>query len=241
MSSKKKLLCCLSLFVVFTCNKEQEITFIEINNSFVETASVDVNIQKAEGSHSISAGINTTIENHIANMLLFSEEPVDHISIKEAAQKFNEEAVRFKNDFEESNVVFEAQFDSELSYQSSDIISIAITGYLNTGGAHGNTNITIFNFDAQTGNVLDFDTLITDEESFTDLAQSYFEKEVHADENKEFSDYFFGEEYHLPANIGYSDKGIVLVYNQYEVASYATGITQYTIPYSELTDILIKH
>jgi hypothetical protein len=44
-------------------------------------------------------------------------------------------------------------------------------------------------------------------------------------------DYFFGKPFHLPENIGYGDEGIILLYNVYEVASYAQGYTEFAIPY----------
>ncbi len=36
-------------------------------------------------------------------------------------------------------------------YQSSEVISVALTSYINTGGAHGVLTITFLNFDAETG------------------------------------------------------------------------------------------
>ena len=61
---------------------------------------------------------------------------------------------------------------------------------------------------------------------------------VKTEEDEGFGDYFFGEEFHLPANIGYNDEGVLLFYNVYEIASYAVGITEFTIPFEEVEDYL---
>lgn len=40
-------------------------------------------------------------------------------------------------------------------------------------------------------------------------------------------------------NFWLSEKGIHYSYNQYEIAPYAMGVIDVTVPYSELTDILL--
>ena len=58
------------------------------------------------------------------------------------------------------------------------------------------------------------------------------------DGNEVIEDYFFGEPFHLPDNIGYSEEGLILLYNVYEIASYAQGYTEFRIPFSELNTYL---
>ena len=38
----------------------------------------------------------------------------------------------------------------------------------------------------------------------------------------------------LPENIGFSDEGVILLYNVYEIAPYSEGITEFTIPFEEV-------
>ena len=51
-------------------------------------------------------------------------------------------------------------------------------------------------------------------------------------------DYFWGEPFHLPENIGLNDEGVIFFYNVYEIASYADGITEFTIPFSDIESLL---
>jgi hypothetical protein len=226
-----KLFLCLTL--LFSCAVTAPIIFSEVNELYENNAVVELNIPKAEGNTEQSKAINKVIENHIANMLVFLEEPSDTLQLSYAINKFDSEFKRFKEEFEESSMVWDASFDGEVTYQSSELISIAINGYVNSGGAHGNSNVTFFNFDAS-GKRLSFNDIFENQDALTSLVNSYFEAETEGSN----INYFFGEEFHLPANIGFNDEGVIFFYNVYEIASYADGITEFTIPFDEIDSYL---
>ena len=231
----KKLLITLLVAISFiSCKVEKVIVFDEQNFIYNESAMVEINLQKAIGDEVVSQNINATIQNHIASSLILSKVNTDSVSIKEAISHFDEQYNEFKDDFEESSLVWEATFDVEVTYQSSSLISIAINSYLNTGGAHGNTNITFYNFDVVTGKVLATKDVILDMVAFTQIAKDYFEKETQNEE----AEYFFGDEFQLPENLGFNSDGIILFYNVYEIASYSSGITEFTIPFDEVSSYI---
>jgi hypothetical protein len=141
-----KFFLCLSIF--FSCAVTAPIIFSEVNELYENNAVVELNIPRAEGNTERSKAINKVIENHIANMLVFLEEPSDTLQLNNAINMFDSEFKRFKEEFEESAMVWDASFDGEVLYQSSELISVAINSYVNSGGAHGNSNVTFYNFDA---------------------------------------------------------------------------------------------
>ena len=49
---------------------------------------------------------------------------------------------------------------------------------------------------------------------------------------------FENDEFYLPNNIGFTKNGLQLIYNQYEVASYADGPMSITLPYAEIRNYL---
>ena len=222
-----------------SCEEEPKLVFTESNQLYQENATIEINIPVAKGNSEIAKTINSKVDNHIANMLIFSEEDSDTVTLEEGISKFDTEYKNFKADFEESDLVWEATFDGEVMYQSSNIISIAISSYTNTGGAHGNSVITFYNFDVVTGEILNTKEFINNIDAFTKIAEEHFKNDVDLEENESIDDFFFGEPFHLPANIGYNEEGIVLLYNTYEVASYAMGITEFTIPFEEIESLLI--
>nr|WP_262902579.1 RsiV family protein [Winogradskyella sp. SM1960] len=102
------------------------------------------------------------------------------------------------------------------------------------GGAHGNDKIKLLNLDAKSGKTIELNDFINDIDGFTSVAKSQFISSL--DQNKDqltIENFFFGEPFHLPQNIGFSEEGLVLIYNVYEVASYDLGYTEFMIPYNE--------
>jgi hypothetical protein len=229
---KKILSFLLSFFILVACKKDVNLSFSEVNEIYNDNAIVEINIPKASGNKTISNSINSTIEKHIATALNFGEDDSKVLSYSEAISNFEKEFHHFKNEYDESTLVYEATFDGEVIYQSAGIICVAITGYTNTGGAHGNLDITLYNFNSDSGKLYSNDELIINEKEFTQLVKTHFINEIDTN-SEELSDYFFGDDFHLPANIGFNDEGVLILYNTYEIASYAQGITEFTIPFSE--------
>ena len=231
---------CLLILIIFSfsCIEKTPLTFTEISSKFNNNAIIEINVPNAEGDTPLSKIINAKIETHIANQLNFNEDDTDSIILSDVVKKFDAEYKTFKNDFEENALIWEAMFDGEVTYQSSEIISIAITSYLNTGGAHGNMNVVFLNFDANTGNLLGFSDIVSNKTAFEDIAKTHFKVATQIVDDTGYGDYFFDENFHLPSNIGFNDEGLTLFYNVYEIASYAIGITDFTIPYNEISDYL---
>jgi hypothetical protein len=220
----------LCLCLIVSCAKTTPpISFTETNKLYEDNAVVELNIPEAEGNTAAAAAINTVIENHIANMLVFLDEPSDTLQLQNAIKSFDAEYKSFKGSFTESSMVWDASFDGEVTYQSPDLISIAINSYVNSGGAHGNSNVTFFNFDTS-GKQLRFDDLFKDKKGLTALVKTYFDAETKGNSIS----YMFDDGFKLPANIGFNDEGVVFFYNVYEIASYADGITEFTIPFEDL-------
>lgn len=232
---EKIALLILVLFGITSCNQEVNLTFSETTFTISENAIIEINIPNAEGNNSVSKSINATIENHIVNTINFSEDSLLNISLNDAVAKFDSIYTAFKDDFEENSLVWEALIDGEVTYQTPSITCVAINSYLNTGGAHGNMNISFLNFNTQTGLLLKNDDFIKNRTDFIKLVEKYFNLKLQESSNEDsFNDYFWGDGFHLPANIGFSVEGLVLLYNVYEIAPYSEGITEFTIPFEEV-------
>lgn len=236
--AKRTFLLFLCILLVVSCKKEEvKLSFSEVQITTKNNDLVEVFIPKAEGNQLVSETINTEIENIVATFLSIGEPPDINdktLSISEKIEAFNQEYKNFVKDFPDITQQWGAQIDGEVIFQSNGIISIAITSYINTGGAHGNTNITFLNFDAQTGNQIPNENLFKNIEAFKPVAKSYFDKAV-----TDTSVLFEPESFQLPANIAFSDEGLILLYNTYEIAPYATGIIEFTIPFEVVNQYLV--
>jgi hypothetical protein len=226
-------------FFLFSCSEDVKLTFKEHNISLNENAVIDINYPKAEGNKTVADIINKTVESFIVNQISMTEDSVINGSIATAVKQFDIEYINFKNAFLDSDQKWEALIDGEVTYESPELISIAINSYLDTGGAHGNVSVQFFNFNPQNGDILTKKDLITDMKGFSNVVEHYFKQETEAPSDDEsLEDFFFGEDFQLPESIGFTDEGVIILYNTYEIASYAQGITEFTIPYDDITSFL---
>jgi hypothetical protein len=227
------LICCFTLF--FNCKEDINTTFEDISITTETNNIVEVNIPKAIGNKEVSNNINSEITQKVISSLHIGEqENISATSIEESINDFNKEFKFFKSDFPESTQAWEAQIDSEVMFTSPEILCLALTSYINTGGAHGILNISFLNFEASTGHLIPNINLITNKNAFKQMALPYFKKAV-ADKDIFESEL---ETFKLPENISYNEDGIVLLYNAYEIAPYATGILEFEIPYNEIENYL---
>ncbi len=224
--------------LILSCKEEQVLNFSVFSEVYEENARIEINIPVAEGDSPLSNSINNTLQQQMANALSFSEDPVDSFDLDTAIQKFDGEYRDFKSDIEETSLVWEAIFDGEVIYQSEQVVSVALNSYLNTGGAHGNMTISLHNFDGKTGRLLNAEDIISDIDNFTEFVKPYFLAAITEKDDGNFDDYFFGDPFHLPANIGIHEDGILMLYNVYEIGSYAQGITEFTIPFEDVQAFL---
>ena len=236
----KRYLFYLLLFgIYFSCNSpEGPLEYEEKTISLNESVSIEVNYPYYTENSDRAKTINSQLEHLIAN----SMNPMDTLknsSIQEAANFFKQNFDQFKKDFNDTNQKWEAFIDAEETHQSPEILSIAINTYVDTGGAHGNTVISFLNFDPSDGSLYNKEDLLEMNTELDKIVQRYFLEAIQKKNVKsDLKDYFFGEEFHLPENIGYSDDGVIFLYNTYEASAYVLGITEFEIPYSELTDYL---
>ena len=232
------------------CSKEQNITFTEktleaqSNDCLEQTcATVSITYPYIVASDSISHNINKEINRHIIQVL-DSDETYNTtlISAEQAVDAFIKDFLVLKEKFPDSSFGYEAMITGSVSYQSKTIISLAVESYMFTGGAHGASNVSFLNFDAQTGLLLDNSVLFSDLEKIKELAETYFRKQENLTPDASLNDagYWFEENsFHLPASIGLTQNELILHYNPYEIASYADGPKTISIPIEELKNLLL--
>ena len=129
------------------------------------------------------------------------------------------------------------------SYETEKIITIEDCGSVYAGGAHPLSFAGAASFDRRTGKRLGtwiFKNLKSKElrnEIMRGLRE-YFEVK----KNEELADILLGVDYRkipMPSvNPYFSKDGLVFIYGQYEIAPYACGMPQFTIPYSRLEPLL---
>lgn len=122
-------------------------------------------------------------------------------------------------------------------YQNSEIISILTNNFIFSGGAHPNTYIFADNYYAKTGKKFNFTDLLVDQEAFRKTLIDAFISTYDLPTNPTTEQTgLFAEmgELPIPSNVVFTDKGLEVVYNQYEVAPYAFGVITLSIDYEQV-------
>ena len=236
---KKLPILLMTMFTLTACDKDIQLAFETQHIDQYTNAKIDINYPQAVGKEPIAKNINEVIEHTIATDMNITDPEEKKMSIKEAAAQFDQEFKKFKTDFQDSAQQWEVKVDGDVVFESANVISVVIDSYIDTGGAHGNSVVTYLNFNPQTGALLEENDLLKKPSEFKTIAEKAFKEQTKPkDTDETMEDFFFGEEFQLPANMGFSQEGFVLLYNNYEIASYAQGTTKIILPYEKIKDQL---
>jgi len=133
---------------------------------------------------------------------------------------------------------FEALVIYKMTYNQDCTASLYFDQYLYTGGAHGNTVRYSDTWNLQNGRGIDIDEMFNNSINYKAYIimtiNNQIAEQIKNGENKYFDDYKKNVAQYLNLNSFYlTKKGIVLYFQQYEIAPYSSGIPEFTIPYLE--------
>lgn len=235
----------LVFLLLFGCQNDSKLTFEPYtfeNESCEDCPEVSIAIPKALGSVKISKTINTALDEELISLLSFDDE-VEITSIGDALISFKNGYLELQQLYDDEPTGWEAKVQGEISYEDANFITISLDSYLFTGGAHGYTSKIFLNFDKKKGNELENSELFKNEEDFRAFAEEMFRQKENIPKNKSinYTGFMFEQDsFYLPENIGFTKDGLKLLYNPYEVGSYADGAIELVLPHSEIKKYLAK-
>ncbi len=204
--------------------------------------SVKIEVPLAEGVPVVADSINNGIFNVARSIIFFGEKPSDAANYEDLMDSFITSYEELKRDFpDDPSMGWEANFKAGIDYKSDNIIGIKINHYTFTGGAHGYEGDRSLLFNSKTGRQYSYSNLFTDVNAFTQYAESKFREKYKIPAGKSINAnglMFENDTFALPKNIFFKEKGILLLYNRYEVSAYAEGTKELLIPYSEANQYL---
>lgn len=235
----KKIIGVLFAFIlVLSCESESKLTYDTLQlkgENCGSCPSIIINVPEMLDESSVAKSINRALHEEIISILSFSEdENIDNVD--KAIASFTESYKELKAKFPEETL-WEAKIDGQVVYEDVNLITIKLDAYSFTGGAHGYASTSYLNFDKGQSAELENWELFSDEAGFTKFAETKFriQEKIPQDKNINATGFMFeGDVFHLAHNIGYTPEGIQMIYNQYEVASYADGPIVLTLPYNEI-------
>jgi hypothetical protein len=124
------------------------------------------------------------------------------------------------------NFNFEASY--KIKYNAHGKLSVLYYEYAYTGGAHGLSNVTSYNFDINTGKRNYLNDVLKTKSNFSKIHHYLFNK------TKNDSNLFIDNSSDLPLNkdtqFFYDHTGIFLIYQEYEIAPYSAGYPTLKVP-----------
>lgn len=248
---KKLLFLLLGLSILTAC--EETVVLTSTLNNFNETdldacrnspcPKMTIDFPVYSGEKSIAEKLNHKIDFYLAKSLHIGEGAIP------ASKEWKEVALQFIN----ANKDLKTEFDMELnyeatvsiseSYRNEQLITLERRTYLFTGGAHGYGSVHFNHFDLKTGVELETEALFEDLQGFKTTAEALFRKAqgLPKEGSINASGFWFEDDrFMLPETIGLSEEGIVLIYNQYDIASYADGPIEVTLEWKAVLPYLSK-
>ncbi|MCB2207644.1 MAG: DUF3298 and DUF4163 domain-containing protein [Bacteroidetes bacterium] len=128
-----------------------------------------------------------------------------------------------------------------VTYNSDYILCLEYLDYVYSGGAHGMANLSYDIFSLETGKVIEFQDIFSDDasDSLTDILTRQIRKDKQIPDSIALTRAgYFVDVIEPGKNIYLNGSGIGFVYNQYEIAPYSTGVTNIFLKYNQLNGLL---
>jgi hypothetical protein len=202
---------------------------------------ITVKIPIAKDLPVVADSINKKVFSVLKAIIYFGEKPYTATDYNGLLDSFIGSYEKLQKDFPKDTFGWEAEIEGNVIYQSDSILNIEIKHYTYTGGAHGYQGLRSLIFDPATGKSISNNKLFKNKDLFKAFAEKKFRAKYQIPENGSINAtgyQFENDQFHLPLNIFYTDKGLLLYYNQYEVASYADGPKDLFLTYTEVNNYL---
>lgn len=162
-------------------------------------------------------------------------------SVEDMGKKFVMEYDKLYDELDYKWAWYQEKKDS-VQIQSDNYIGFSTNFESFTGGAHGVYYRFYNNYDVKQNKELFLDDIISQDniEKLTSLAEGIFRKQEGISEAQPLTEGYFFENgvFSLPGNFILQPRGILFLYNIYEIKPYVSGETRLLIPYDSLQDML---
>lgn len=240
---KIKLVFLLLLMIIVSCKNKEDVSYTPLsfkNDKCTECAKVAIDIFEFKNETKLGEVINNVLREEVINQLDY-EGTIKNATIEDAITGFKKEFQELKSKYPDETMDWEAIIKSEITFENKDVLTIMLDTYIFTGGAHGHSSLSFLNFNKKKDELFENWQFFKEKDDFKHFAEVKFRIQEDIPQNGAINStgFMFEEDtFYLPANIGFTQKGLQLIYNQYEVASYADGPIIMTLPYNEVQKYL---
>jgi hypothetical protein len=242
-------------FVLFACNspvnnaQENEssiLTFTgksfkaELTPGCDSCTKAAINIPITEGDTIAAKRINDYV--FIVAQKTLGEEGRSYTGYDSLVAGFVDAYKKVKMQFPDGPAIsWEGKLNGSVVKQTDSLINIKLEAFTFTGGAHPNSNTYSLLFNAETGKKLAQEDVIKNIPGLTAEAERKFREQLKIPAGTPVNSTIYtfdNNKFVLPENIFFTDSGLQLYYNAYEIAPYYVGATIVTLPYPDVEQYL---
>ncbi len=197
-----------------------------------------VNIKYPEFNNTPS--LNDSVKHKLLTMLWSGQLTVNDTRLQKFAKDFI--GLSVKDTIKDPSAVYKVESSAMVQRQDSSLTTIYFSGRSYAGGAHGSSDYSFINWNTKAAKKITLADLFIDgyNEELTKIAERIFRKQEKLSDTASLKEnYFFVDgKFALNNNFLITPTGIIFLYNEYEIKSFAAGITQLGIPYEQIRSLL---
>lgn len=192
------------------------------------------------------AKINAKIEQEITNSLQGYQFQENRNSEDKNLNEIVEEIFSYFNqEIEDNNLITNSwaiELEGKQESKTENTLTILISSYSYLGGAHPNSYQTYLNFNQETGELIQLEDIILDQEAVLSIAEQQFRTTYDLSPDDPLTKAgLFKNEFVFPQNFAITNKGLIFLYNPYEIGPYAAGYYEFTIPWESLAGLVNRN
>lgn len=249
---KYLLLPVVALVLLTSCKKEEETPSLTFRSeTYTQKTSLPcpkdcpeavATLPIAEGESVAADSINRKVFSVMKEIIVFGEKPYAAKDVPSLLTQYIASYEKLQKETPDERIGWEAKVEGSVIYHTDSILNIELKHYTYTGGAHGYSGKRSLIFDATTGKSIPESRLFRDEAAFKTFAEGKFREAYGIKDSDSINQkgrfMFENGRFILPQTYFYTDKGFLLYYNVYEIASYAEGPQEVLIPYDQMQPYL---
>lgn len=143
-----------------------------------------------------------------------------------------------------SSIGLSNEVNYEIALANNEIVSLIFSNYSFMGGAHGGTSFTTLNYDLKNNRELKLEEMFEPNANYLKLISDYSIADLKPRIGDMSDDEWLSKGAAADAgnyqNWNLTKKGLMITFEQYQVAAYAAGSQQVIVPYDKLKSILRK-
>lgn len=189
----------------------------------------------------LSPAVDDSLTLHISRAVDTGNPLADTLSFEIAGRKFIQDFKEAKEEFPEGAMGWYYNASVEVNVMSDTLLSLAASTESFTGGAHGGFGKYFINLNPSTGAAITLNDFykIGYDEALRQSAEAAFRQALEIDTSSSLADAgfeFADDKFKLNSNYGFTDKGIVFVFNIYEIGPYILGAQEILVPYEKIKE-----